>query len=295
MQRRAMRALGACGGSGAVTRGETTVSALMNFAAMLPLWLLLALILGLALGVAGVLVMLVRRTWPHPALKENNELVGFTYAVYGLIYGVILAFTIVTVWQQFEMAETTVLHESATLSELWRDANGLPAAVRAEIHRDIVAYVDAVIEREWHSMSHDGQADGATKAIYEDLWANSYGIEPSTKSEEAFLAEYLNRLNALSLHRRMRLMHCRSELHAILWLVLLFGAIPTVAYPLLFAARHAFVHLGLTTCIMALVLLCLLVTFSLQFPFTGNVSIKPDAFMALRTSLQERMAAGPRP
>ena len=52
----------------------------------------------------------VRRLWPHPAFKDNHELVGFTYAVYGLIYGVLLAFTIVVAWQRFAETEQLVMH-----------------------------------------------------------------------------------------------------------------------------------------------------------------------------------------
>ena len=52
-------------------------------------------IVALSTIVPWLAVRLVRRIWPYPALKENNELLGFTYAVYGLIYGVLLAFTIV--------------------------------------------------------------------------------------------------------------------------------------------------------------------------------------------------------
>lgn len=266
------------------------MATVMNMMAGLPLWVLVTVVFGASSIASWALVMLVRRLFPHPALKENNELVGFTYAVYGLIYGVILAFTIVTVWQQFDMAEATVVNETVILSELWRDAQGLPEAVRRPLQDDIQAYVEAVLAHEWHSMAHDGKAHPAAQAAYEEIWKNSYGIEPTRESEEVFLQEYLGRLNALSGARRTRLLLCRSELHAILWILLMFGALPTIAYPLLFAARHAWIHVGLTACITALVVLCLVLTFSLQYPFTGNVSIKRDAFEALRAALRERAA-----
>ena len=61
---------------------------LMNMLAAIPLWGLLMLVAVLSTAISWVLVALVRRWFPHPHLKENNEFVGFTYAVYGLIYGV---------------------------------------------------------------------------------------------------------------------------------------------------------------------------------------------------------------
>ena len=60
----------------------------------LPLSVSLIIVIALSSVVPWLAVLLVRRIWPHPAFKENNELVGFTYSVYGLIYGVLLAFFI---------------------------------------------------------------------------------------------------------------------------------------------------------------------------------------------------------
>ena len=65
--------------------------ALMNVTSLVPLWLALLIVAVLSAVLSWLLVALVRRWWPHPTFKENNEFVGFTYAVYGLIYGVVLA------------------------------------------------------------------------------------------------------------------------------------------------------------------------------------------------------------
>jgi len=83
-----------------------------------PLSVSVIIIVALSALVPWVAVRLVRRLWPHPVFKENNELVGFTYSVYGLIYGVLLAFTIVVAWQRFEETERLVLNETTFLSHL---------------------------------------------------------------------------------------------------------------------------------------------------------------------------------
>jgi len=65
-----------------------------------PLSVSVAALVALSALVSWLATRAVRRVWPHPAFKDNHELVGFTYAVYGLIYGVLLAFTIVVAWQR---------------------------------------------------------------------------------------------------------------------------------------------------------------------------------------------------
>jgi hypothetical protein len=78
------------------------------------------------------------------------------------------------------------------------------------------------------------------------------------------------------------------EINGVLWLVLLIGAVPTVAYPLLFSNRHAWVHVVIMASIMVIVMLGLLVTVSLQYPFTGEIRIEPEAFRQLLDSFHQR-------
>lgn len=45
-------------------------------------------------------------------LSKNSEIAGFKFATIGVIYAVILAFAIVSVWEKFDEAELRVLEES---------------------------------------------------------------------------------------------------------------------------------------------------------------------------------------
>ena len=104
---------------------------------------------------------------------------------------------------------------------------------------------------------------------------------------------FLGRMNDLSAARRLRILHSRMEVNSILWLVLLIGAVPTVAYTLLFSNKHAWVQVVITGCIMMIVMLGLLVTLSLQHPFSGDVGIEPEAFQLLVESLHNRQLSPP--
>jgi hypothetical protein len=234
----------------------------------------------------------VRRIWPHPAFKDNHELVGFTYAVYGLIYGVLLAFTIVVAWQRFAETEQLVMHEATLLSELWRDSVVARPFVRDDVQKNLIAYAQSVIDDEWPVMAH-GRAHPQTERLYSRLWALTYHFEPSTKLQEAYMGEFLARMNELSAARRLRILHSRMEIHGVLWMVLVIGAVPTVAYPLLFSSKHAWVQMAITGSITVIVTLGLLVTLALQTPFSGEVSISPEAFRELLESFHSRLLTDP--
>lgn len=140
-------------------------------------------------------------------------------------------------------------------------------------------------------MAARGQAHSNTQAVYERLWALTYHLKPETKIQEAYLTEFLARMNELGSARRLRILHSRMEINGVLWVVLLIGAAPTLAYPLLFSSKHAWVQVAIMGSIMMLVMLGLLVTASLQYPFTGEVGIEPAAFHELLDSFHQRLLA----
>jgi hypothetical protein len=254
-----------------------------------PLSVIVIVITALSAAVSWLAVRLVRRSWPHPAFKENHELVGFSYSVYGLIYGVFLAFIIVVGWQRFAETEQLVMHESTVLSELWRDSLAFPPAFRDNIHQDLIEYAQSVVDDEWPAMDARGQAHPHTQAVYERLWALTYHLQPQTQNQGAYLTEFLARMNELSGDRRLRILHSRMEVNGVLWLVLLIGAAPTIAYPLLFSNRHAWVQVAIMGSLMLIVMLGLLVTLFLQHPFSGVAGIEPEAFRELLSSFQQRL------
>jgi hypothetical protein len=266
----------------------SSVSDLMLTIAKWPLALSVVLIVVLSVGVSWAAVFAVRRVWPYPTLRENNELVGFTYAVYGLVYGVLLAFTIVATWQHFAEAEQLVIREATILSVLWRDSENFPAPIREGIHANLSAYGRSVVEREWPTMADRGRADVKSQRSYENLWLIAYRFEPATQNQQAFFREFLERMNEFSVTRRSRILYSRMELHVVLWLVLLLGGIPVVAYTLLFSGRHAWLQVAIMANVMLIVMLGLLVTLLLQYPFTGQGAIRPDAFREVLQSFSER-------
>jgi hypothetical protein len=256
-----------------------------------PLSVSVAIVVVLSTVVSWLAVRLVRRIWPHPSFKENHDLVGFTYSVYGLIYGVFLAFIIIVGWQRFAETEQIIMHESTVLSDVWRDSLAFPPAFRDNIHKDLIEYTQSVVDDEWPAMAARGQTHSNTQAVYERLWALTYHLKPETKIQEAYLTEFLARMNELGSARRLRILHSRMEINGVLWVVLLIGAAPTLAYPLLFSSKHAWVQVAIMGSIMVLVMLGLLVTASLQYPFTGEVGIEPAAFHELLDSFHQRLLA----
>src|SRR3954447_1045753 len=94
-------------------------------------------------------VILVRRTVPLEIQMEQNEVAGFFIAVLGVVYGVLLAFAVILVWEQYADAKTTVETEPNSVVAVYTITPGLSEPTRSQIHRDVLEYANVVADDEW--------------------------------------------------------------------------------------------------------------------------------------------------
>jgi hypothetical protein len=243
-------------------------------------------ILSMVLGTLGF--YLSRRLKLDNAFRHNNAFTASIYPIIGGIYGVFLAFTVVIVWGQFLDAKKSATNEATYLSELWRDAQVFPTPVRDQIQSHLIAYTKTVTEFEWHTMANSGQASPITEAAYEGLWQCYYHFEPHTVQQEAFYRSSLSVLNELGRQRRHRILESRSKLPAPMWIFLLCGAMVTIFYTYLFGTRHRWLQALIIALLSGLIGFSLFLILLLQYPFTGDISVKPVAFQELSTSFAHR-------
>ena len=61
----------------------------------------------------------VRRLVPAPIRQKHNDVAGFIYAVVGVIYAVLLALTVIAVWEEYQAANATVRDEANELADVF--------------------------------------------------------------------------------------------------------------------------------------------------------------------------------
>src|SRR5215210_8627964 len=93
--------------------------------------LLLALVfIGGSVGLALFGAVHVRRRVDLATQMEQNEVAGFFIAVLGVVYGVLLAFAVIVVWEGYGDAQTTAEREANSVGDLYRMAEALPEQTR---------------------------------------------------------------------------------------------------------------------------------------------------------------------
>ncbi|MFE1951641.1 hypothetical protein ACFW9D_14350, partial [Streptomyces sp. NPDC059524] len=134
------------------------------------------------LAVTGSVLM--RRRYPSLARGEHNDMVEATLGMFGAIYGIILAFVIVTLWTQLDSAQTIVSAEATDAALIARDARAFPTPVRADLDHAMSGYVHAVVEDQWPRMRSGQPSYGATETHLRSAFAVLQAYDPKNSREE---------------------------------------------------------------------------------------------------------------
>src|SRR5215208_5179718 len=235
------------------------------------------------LAVAGF--ELVQRLVPAASRQQHNDVAGFIYAALGVICAVLLALVVISVWEEYQAADATVEQEANASAEIFWLANRLPEPRGTHIQELVRSYAEEVVNKEWPLME-EGRAPLMTQTrgtpagwtIIDDIRQNMQGFEPRTKAEEQLYARGLEQVGTLADARRMRLVASEEGIPAVLWAVLIFGAIATVGFTYLFGLASTWAHRLMVLTLAAVIGLVLFTVGALEHPFSGGARIGTGAF-----------------
>src|SRR5271156_7234809 len=134
------------------------------FLSSLPLWLLIAVIVVIPTALAMIAQALIRKWVGVANLVKNNEIAGFKFANVGVIYAVLLAFSVIVVWEKFNDAQTAVADEAGATAALFHFSEGKePEALAARIA--LANYLEAAVDDDWPAMAHETESPAAERAL----------------------------------------------------------------------------------------------------------------------------------
>ena len=114
-----------------------------------PMWLWGTVLVALSTALACSGLLIFHRLVGVDVRKAHNDLAGFTLAVVGVLYAVLLAFIAIATWEAFSKASDTVESESDYAGGIYFDTRGLPQAKGQPIRYAVARYVSAVIKEEF--------------------------------------------------------------------------------------------------------------------------------------------------
>ena len=242
----------------------------------LPEWLLFVLIVGVPIGVAWLGTMLLRRKTTKPLDEKQNEVAGFIFATVGVVYAVLLAFTVVIAGEQYLAAESAVSQESAALITGARDTSSFPEPARGQVHDQLRVYAQVVIQDEWRTLDEgtlEHEESTAALAAINKVWRIYRRLPPG--QVDSHTTESLDQLSA---QRAIRLESNTAALPWVLWIGLLLGAVITICFCLFLHMQNIQLHAALTALLTTLIAMSLWMILAINHPFAGSVHVSTDPF-----------------
>ncbi len=225
-------------------------------------------------------LVLVQRLIPSVQRSQHNDVAGFIYSVLGVAYAVLLGLMVVAVWQSWEVAESTATDEANELAAIFWLAHGLPESEGRHIQELARSYANEVVEVEWQLMAR-GEDSPRAWALLDEMRGSIQALDPATKSQELLYDHELQRVHGLADARQERLLQANAGLPTILWAVLLIGGVIVVGFTYLFGLRSTLVHTLMVAALALTIALVLFTVGALDYPFRGDVRVRPDAFLSV--------------
>jgi len=239
----------------------------------LPQWTAIFLLVAIAVlfSIAGFLV--VHRFIPAEVRRIHNDVAGFVFATLGVTYGVLLAFVVLVVWEQFNDAKVNVENEGSVAVVLYKNVVAYPdEAASRTMKEGLLKYVHQAVEEQRHPMPAEQSARGSAAALNQ-LLALLDGVVPDSAHEQILYTQILQNLNELSKYRNLRQQAAHEELPSVIWIGVLAGAMITIGFTFLFGTENFWAHIVMMSLLASLIAIVIYVVIEMDHPTTGAVAI----------------------
>jgi len=260
--------------------------ALSYFLSNLPLWQLILFIVIIPTAIAMFAQVQIRQWVGVQTLVKNNEIAGFKFATVGVIYAVLLAFTVIAVWEKFSEAELAVAQEAGATASLFRYSEGKEQE-SAKLRAALVNYLKSAVDVEWPAMAVESESHETTKAL-NAVYAAAMALNRTETRDTADMAEVFAQLDNVTSARRTRLHLATGLVPSVIWIALFAGALLTVGFTLFFGSENLLAQISMTGVLSILVTLGLVVIVSTDHPFTGPVHISSHPLESVLADFEQQ-------
>ena len=244
-------------------------------------WLLSFILVAIpSLAVILGLLYLVRIRFSHEDLRKSHDVVGFTFSIVGVLYSVILGFTVVSLQESYNQTVQALKTEAFTLADLYRDAALFEPENKNEIRSALRAYVHHTVEKDWPPQDAPEKQMESQKMI-EKIWHSYYPINLTSERTKIWYAESISKLDDFLDARLYRKFNSYDHLSSMMWCLLIVGAIITISFMFFFGFESMKSQMFMTALLVGYLTFMLNLVYSLDHVYRGSEGIKPTALVQI--------------
>jgi hypothetical protein len=245
---------------------------------MIPDWQALLVILAALVGPSIIGFVIVHRLVPVSVRRAHNDVAGFVFSVVGVMYGVLLAFVVIVVWEQYSESRINARHESSAALSLQQAMGAYAESSHSpDLRPALLSYLHEIVDGEFPAMAAQRRLPPVSQAL-EAIWQGVQGLSPTSLRQQVLYGELIGKLNELERLRAERLGDAHEELPHVIWLALIAGAVLTIGFAFFLGTENVSAHGVMIAVLAALVGVVFYVIVELDHPFSGAVRIGAEGF-----------------
>src|SRR6476620_11818134 len=197
----------------------------------------------------------------------------------GIIFALFVAFTASQVWADAEKAKAEIDREASALRSVVILATTFPKEAEAQLRGLIRRYIADAATQEWSMMANRTANLKAIPGVLAEALQATLALMPSSEGQKTAQREMATALETALDARRQRIIISQSHVNLLKWLCLFLQAVcALVAIALVHSDNRlaSIIALGIFATGVAASMLLILAH---DRPFTGEISIRPDALL----------------
>jgi hypothetical protein len=239
-------------------------------------------LLLLAIITAAVLVLTVLALKHHyfPVLKqrEHNDSTVVLIRVLSAVYAILIALTIVTQVNAFNMTDKVLTQEANAYAGVVHLAEQLSAVGGDAVTEALNGYINLMLTKDWDAMRYSYKPIKAIDPAIDDVYAAIANVKPSNGMEQMLTASMLNQFNFALDARAQRWSTVGDTSPSLVKVVIFFNLLTLMFMTCMLGSVRTRAQQVFVILTNAVTFSCFVLVFILDFPFSGSMALKPEAF-----------------
>jgi hypothetical protein len=196
----------------------------------------------------------------------------------GIIFALFIAFTAAQVWTDNEKARAEIDREASALRAAAIRATSFPREFQVQLRELIRRYIADVAAQEWPVMAHGTANLRAIPVLAEALQA-TLALNPSSEGQKTAQRDLATALETALDARRQRIILSESQVNLLKWACLFMQAVCALVAIAMVQSDNRLASIIAMGIFATGVAASMLLILAHDRPFTGQISIRPDALL----------------
>jgi hypothetical protein len=236
-----------------------------------PTWSLFFLVCAALIVFALIVYKVSRRYFPSYLMSGGLNLSNLFMNVI-TINTMLLAFTIVVLWQFFEKTTDAVNSEASSLAEIIIYSKALDPDEQHRINKAVSEYIKLVVDTEWKLM-RKGESSIEAESALKNIYVVIEEYSPTSENQRLFFQQALSSYNKTLDARSARLNAVNSTIPNTFFFVIVANLLMLIAAICLIDEKNKKAEFVFIIYVSIIVGLNLSLIMIMDFPFSGQFSI----------------------